>query len=347
MLKKLISGVTASLLALSLIGCSQDDDTSFEAEERVVNVYSARHYDSDKAMYERFEAETGIRVRTRQSGASQLLETMRAEGGESPADLVIAADAGTLWQFQEDGLLQPIAADRLAGDLPALAADDASWIGLSKRLRVIVVANDVPEDAIRNYGDLADPRWEGEICVRSSRNIYNLSLLGDLIDRMGPEAAEEWAAAVKGNFARDPQGGDTDQIRAVAAGACNIAIVNHYYWHRLANSASEDDREGTSATRIIFPDQSTGGTHRNVTGIGLAASSPNTEEALELIDFLLSTEGQGLLVVETGEIPLDPQADSMAGLDDARNAATNSAPLAVYGRNQAEAREIFDRVGWD
>ena len=347
MAKKLISGIAASLFALSLVGCSQDVGSSSDAEERVVNVYTARHYDSDKAMYERFEAESGIRVRTRQSGASQLLETMRAEGAESPADLVIAADAGTLWQFQEDGLLQPIPADRLEGALPALAADDASWIGLSKRLRVIVVASDVPESAISDYADLADPRWEGEICVRSSRNIYNLSLLADLIDRMGSEAAEEWAASVRGNFARDPQGGDTDQIRAVAAGACKIAIVNHYYWYRLANSASEDDREVTSATRIIFPDQRANGTHRNVTGIGFAASSPNTEEALELIDFLLSTEGQGLLVVETGEIPLDPGADSMAGLDDARNAVTNSAPLAVYGRNQAEARQIFDRVGWD
>ena len=338
----------AALLAASLVtGCSDETPDTDSDAERVVNVYTARHYDSDKEMYERFEEATGIRVRTRQGGAAQLLETMRAEGEDSPADLVIAADAGTLWQFQDDGLLQPIDLDRVEGERVDLSADDGSWVGLSKRLRVIVVANEVPDGAITSYGNLADPRWEGEICVRSSRNIYNLSLLADLIDRVGPADAEAWAAAVKGNFARDPRGGDTDQIRAVAAGACQVALVNHYYWFRLANSEAASDREVAAATQIIYPDQDNGGTHRNVTAIGLAAGSANTDAALELVNFLLSNEGQERLVVETGEIPLEPKAQAMDGLDEARTVQTNDASLSVYGENQAEARRIFNAVGWD
>ncbi len=316
-----------------------------------VNIYSARHYDSDRAMFDAFEAKTGIKVRVRQGDASQLLETMKQEGKASPADLVIAADAGTLWLFDEAGLLSPITDAALLARIPAdLRASDDSWIGLSQRLRVIVIdpARIAPGE-IANYRDLADPRYKGEICVRSSTNIYNLSLLADLIDRWGEAEAQSWAEGVVANMARAPQGGDTDQIRAVAAGECSIAIVNHYYWLRLSNSPADADRAAADATMVILPDGSPGGdgVHRNITGAALTASAPNRENAVALLDFLASADGQAMLIVETGELPIDPAVPGMAGLQPFAGADVRRLDLSKLGQNQATARIIFDRAGWN
>lgn len=346
----------ASITAAVLAACgSGSDEASTDgndvppvADAGVVNVYSARHYDSDAVMFERFTEETGIRVRVRQGDAAQLLETMKREGEASPADLVFAADAGTLWMFEDAGLLQPVDAPQIEALIPAELQDPGEeWLGLSKRLRVIVVDDELPEGAITSYRDLADPQWRGEICIRSSTNVYNLSLLADLIDRWGEEEAEAWAAGVVANMARTPQGGDTDQIKAVAAGECRIAVVNHYYWVRLLNSAAESDRNVAGATRLVFPDQDGEGTHRNITGVGYAASSANGDNAIRLIEFLASTEGQTLLVSETGELPIDAEAGRMDGLDAVSAAKVRALDLSILGQNQATARRIFDRVGWN
>lgn len=337
------------LAGLSACGDKPESAAGEPVPAGVVNVYSARHYDSDRAMFDAFTRQTGIRVRVRQGDASQLLETLRQEGAASPADIVISADAGTLWLFQDAGLLQPLDDPRLSAVIPAsLTETGHHWFGLSLRVRVIAVDPErVPDGAITRYSDLADPRWRGEICVRSSTNVYNLSLLGDLIDRWGQDQAGAWAAGVVANFARKPQGGDTDQIRAIAAGECAIALVNHYYWLRMANSQADADREAAAAVRLIFPDQDGEGSHRNITGAGIVASAPHREAAIALLEFLASPAGQEMLVRETGEFPIREGVSTMPGLEALSGYRLRENDLALLGANQALARQVFDRAGWN
>lgn len=314
----------------------------------VVNLYSTRHYDSDKALFAAFEAETGIEVRVREAGAAQLLETMASEGDQSPADLVLAADAGTLWRFKDRGLTQPLAAEAADSAVPETLRDpDGHWIGLAKRYRVIAYdpQQHAPED-VDEMADLAGERFDGELCVRSSANIYNLSLMAELIERMGADEAGAWAEAVAGNFARDPQGGDTAQIEAVAAGACSAAIVNHYYWVRLAESGSDAQRASAEATALSFADAGDG-VHRNVTGIAMAANAPNADNARALVNYLTTPEGQAMLVTETKEFPVVEGAALPTGLSAIAPGPESDVLLAVLGENQAEAQRLYDLAGWN
>ncbi|HEX5795646.1 MAG TPA: extracellular solute-binding protein, partial [Geminicoccaceae bacterium] len=212
------------------------------AEE--VNLYSSRHYDSDVAMYERFTAETGIEVNLIEGDADQLIERIKAEGRNSPADLLITVDAGRLWRAEEAGLLQPVESPVLDERIPAnLRHPEGKWFGLSQRLRAIVYAKDRVDPAeITTYQDLADPKWQGRICIRSSTNVYNQSLVASMIETLGVEPTEAWARALVDNLARPPQGGDSDQIKAVAAGECDLAVVNHYYLVRLIESEAAEDQ---------------------------------------------------------------------------------------------------------
>ena len=296
----------------------------------LLNVYSARHYDSDKELYKRFEDETGIRIRFRESGAAELLEAMKAEGDNSPADVIISSDAGTLYRFKDAGLMQPVESELLATRIPEHFRDpDNQWYGLAKRLRVIVYdpARVEPEQ-VDEYADLASANLEGDVCMRSSTNIYNLSLMGELIDRLGKDTAEAWARSVVANFARPPQGGDTGQIEAIAAGQCSVALVNHYYWVRMT--------------------QDSWGAHVNVTGAGVAAHAPHKEAAIQFIEWLAGEEGQFLLTTETKEIPLVAGAEMPEGLDRLPPDFKESVfPLNKLGENQAEAQAIYDRAGWN
>ena len=194
-----------------------------------LRIYSARHYDSDRLMYQAFENQTGIRVLYREAGANQLLETMKAEGANSPADLIIASDAGALWRFEDAGLTQALPEGEFESRIPARLLDDKrQWVGLARRVRGVAYDPErISPDQVDEWQDLADPSLEGEICVRSSTNIYNLSLMGEMIERWGADEAQAWAEGVVANMARAPQGGDTDQIEAVAAGLCGVAIINH------------------------------------------------------------------------------------------------------------------------
>jgi iron(III) transport system substrate-binding protein len=314
-----------------------------------LNVYSARHYDSDKEMYKRFEEETGIRVRFRESGAAELLEAMKAEGDNSPADVILSSDAGTLYRFKDAGLMQPIESDVLAERVPEHFRDpDGNWFGLTKRLRVIVYDPDrVTPDQVDEYADLASAAFEGEVCMRSSTNIYNLSLMGELIDRLGADTAEAWARSVVANFARPPQGGDTTQIEAVAAGQCSVALVNHYYWVRLTQG-SPAQRATVEKTSLSFPQQDSWGAHVNVTGAGVAAHAPHKEAAIQFIEWLTTEEGQFLLTTETKEIPLVSGAEQPAGLDRLPpDFKESELPLNRLGENQSEAQAIYDRAGWN
>lgn len=318
-----------------------------------LTIYSARHYDSDQIIYQTFEQMHGVKVEVREAKADQLLETLKAEGDNSEADLVIASDAGALWRFSDAGLTQKVSAPEIVSQIPAAYHDpDGDWFSLSRRLRLVAFDPDMFQASdLDTWGKLADPAKSGEICVRSSSNIYNLSLMGEMIARVGPDEASEWAAGIVANMARQPQGGDTDQIRAVAAGECGIAIANHYYWARLADSGVGADRAVAEATRLVVPGFGDDlGAHINITGVAITKTAGNVDLALDFVSFLLSEEGQALLVEETKELPLTSQISAEAAAGDTDSIASverSSVALSRFGENQAEAQILFDLAGWN
>lgn len=346
----------AASMLLAVAACGQPDTPAAAPQDSVtppaeavtLNVYSARHYDSDKAMYKQFEAETGIRVRFRESGAAELLEAMKAEGDASPADLIIASDAGTLYRFQEAGLTQAVTSDVLEEAIPAAFREaDGHWFGLAKRARVIAYdpTRLQPED-VDAYTDLANGKLQGELCMRSSTNIYNLSLMGEMIGRMGSETATAWARSLVANFARQPKGGDTTQLEAIAAGECSAAIVNHYYWVRLSQG-SDAERAVAAKTVLSFPEQNGVGTHVNVTAAAVAANATHKDAAVQFIEWLTTPEGQALLTTETKEFPIVAGATLPAGLSALPTFKQSDFPLSKLGETQAEAQAIYDRAGWN
>lgn len=344
-----------SLLPLvALAACGSPEPTNEAPDQTAVSetltIYSARHYDSDQILYDQFEADTGITVEVREASADQLLETMRAEGDQSPADLVIASDAGALWRFKDAGLTQGVSAPSLEAAIPEKMRDpEGHWYALARRVRLVAFDPErIEADAVDTWLDLSAPALEGEICVRTSSNIYNLSLMAEMIERIGAEAAQDWATGVASNFARQPQGGDTDQIRAVAAGECSVAIVNHYYWARLAASDSQSDADTAAKTQLIVPGfGDRGGAHVNVTGAAIAAGADNPETAIAFIDFLLTETGQSLLTLDTKELPLLDGETPSEGAAAIPPFEASSTPLVKFGENQAEAQRLYDLAGWN
>ncbi len=345
----------ALLAALALAGCTAQtpdpaNTDSPEAAAKTLTIYSARHYDTDQVLYDAYEAQSGVAIEVREAGADQLLETLRAEGSNSPADLVIASDAGALWRFQQAGLTQGVETDRLNALVPdRYRSADGHWFGLSRRVRLVAYDPErFSAEDLQSWAKLASPDKAGEICVRSSSNIYNLSLMAEMIERLGPDTAEAWARGIVANMARNPQGGDTDQIRAVAAGQCGLAIVNHYYWARLADSASADDQSVAARTALLVPDFGDGmGAHVNLTGAAITATADDVDAAADFIVFLLSPEGQRLLTMETKELPLLDGPLQTAGLERLPAFTASDIPPDILGENQAAAQRLFDRAGWN
>lgn len=338
------------LLAASaaLAACSAPAPDSGDSA-RVVNVYSARHYSSDDAIYAAFTEQTGIAVNLIAAGGDQLIERVRADGERSPADVIITVDAARLHRAEEAGLFAQSDFSALNATVPANLIDPESyWVSFAKRARVIAYSNTrVQPGEIETYEDLADPRWHGRICVRESGNAYNQSLLASIIARSGEAAAEAWARGVVDNMARPPQGGDTTQIEGVAAGVCDLAVVNHYYYALMANS-DEPARQAAAATvSLLFPNQQTSGTHINVSGAGIAVNAPHPVEARALIDFFFSDQAQRMFAELSNEIPViadtewdNPTLDAMLPfVEDDRN-------VSELGDHNATAQRIFDRVGW-
>jgi iron(III) transport system substrate-binding protein len=319
-----------------------------EPSRRFVNVYSARHYDSDRALYAAFEQATGIAVRVLPASAEQLLERMRAEGEATEADLVVAADAGNLWRLKDAGLLQAVTTPALEQGVPTRLRDpEGAYWGFTRRARVIVYRKDVvrPED-VATYDDLASPRFRGQIVARSSTNVYQLSTLASRIERLGADNARAWAAGVRANFARDPQGADTDQIKAVAAGEAQATLCNHYYFIRLQQSQDEADRAVAARVGLVFPDQAGDGTHVNISGAGVSVHAKRRDLAVQLLEYLVSDDAQTLLAPLNVEFPIRPNiapSPALAALGDFRE---ESIPLDALGRHQAEAAQIFEAVGW-
>ena len=313
-----------------------------------VNVYSARKEALIAPILDAFSEETGVAVRLVTGNAGQLHERLLAEGRNSPADLFVTVDAGNLHRARQAGLLRPVRSDILDAAVPARWRDpDGFWFGLSLRARVLVYAVDrVSPDDLSTYEALADPIWSDRVLVRSSSNIYNQSLIASMIEARGTAATEEWARGLVANLARDPKGGDTDQIRAVAAGEGDVAIVNTYYYGGLAASADPADRAAADATRPFFPNQGGRGTHVNISGAGVCAHAPNAAEALALLEYLAGETAQAAFAALNHEIPVRagaPSSDIVAGwgafeMDDL--------PLAVLGERNREAIELADRAGW-
>lgn len=335
-----------AFVTVALAGCGQSGEAG---DEQVVNLYTARHYDSDLPLYERFTRETGIRINRIEGKADELFARMRAEGENSPADVFIAADAGALWRAQQAGLFQPVTSDTLNTRIPAnLREPDGNWYGFSRRARIVAYdpAKVRPEE-IDDYADLASPRFRGKICVRSSDSVYNLSLVGALIEAWGSERADAWVRGVVANMARPPEGGDRDQIRAVAAGVCEIAITNSYYFIRMASGDDEADRAIAARLRIGYPSLDGQGAHVNISGGGVARHSPNRANAIRLLEFFASAEAQRHVSANNNEYPASPDVAAPPPVD-AYAARLTAHPMSVvaFARHQPDAQAMMSAAGW-
>jgi iron(III) transport system substrate-binding protein len=318
------------------------------AQEKVLNLYSSRHYQTDDALYANFTTKTGIKINRIEANEDALLERLKNEGARSPADVLLTVDAGRLWRAEQLGLFQPVASRTLMERIPGeLRHPDGLWFAFSVRARpIFYLKGAIDPSRIRDYEDLADPKWKGKICIRSSSNIYNLSLMGSMIANVGPAKAEDWAKAVVSNFARSPKGGDTDQIKAVAAGECQLAVANTYYYVRLMKSAKPDERAVAEKVGVIFPNQANRGTHVNVSGAGVLKNAPNRESAVKFLEYLASDEAQTYFANGNNEYPVAGKVQGnreLASLGDFRKDSLN---VSLLGRNQAAAQQIYDRAGW-
>ena len=334
-----LCGVAAAVVAGLFAGAAVAAD---------VNVYSARQTQLIKPVLDLFTKETGIAVHVLPAGQAQLLERLKAEGAAGPADLFIATDYAGLEAAKEAGVLRKTSSAVLERNVPAHLRDpDGTWFGLSARARVIFYAKDrVKPEELSTYENLADPKWKGRICVRSSTHPYNQTLLASMIAAIGPAEAERWAKGVADNLARKPQGGDRDQIKAVAAGECDLAIANTYYLGGLATSEKAEDREAAAKVAPFFPNQNGRGAHMNVAGAGITASSKNPENALKLLEFLSGPEAQRMFAEGNHEFPVSPTAarsDIVASWGEFRAERIGGAKIVAA---LPEAVRIFDRVGW-
>lgn len=314
----------------------------------VINVYSGRHYSSDEEIFKRFSEQTGIKVNLVKADSDQLISRLLVEGKTTPADLFITADVSRLSQAANQGLLQAIPNEIVADVVPSNMRDPMGmWTGLTKRARVIVYDKErVNKDEIKNYEDLANEQWKGKVLVRSSQSHYNQSLVASLINAMGVENASVWASKLVANFSQEPKGNDRDQVKSIAAGTGDVALVNTYYLGLLLNSTNNEEREVAKKVGIIFPNQDNRGTHINVSGVGLTAASPNKENAIELIRFLLSKESQEYLSSQNFEYPVNPEATWPALLTQWGTFKEDTVNLNLLNQYLPEAMMIANKAGW-
>jgi iron(III) transport system substrate-binding protein len=313
-----------------------------------VNLYSARKETLIKPLLDKFTQETGISVNLVTGKADNLITRLKSEDKYSPADLLLTTDVGRLYRAKEQGLTQPILVSEAIATLPNNFRDEQGhWLGLSLRARPLMVSVDrVDTKTISNLEDLVSPQWKGRVCIRSSSNIYNQSMVASLIAQMGESAAQEWVDGLVNNFARDPQGGDTDQIKAVAAGLCDVAIANTYYLAGMLSSQDETTQQQAKQVKVIWPNQSDRGTHINISGVALAKNAPNKDAALKLIDFLLSKESQLWYATTNHEYPILANVAWSELLQSFGTFKTEQVPLSQLGELNAAAVKMMDRAGW-
>lgn len=315
-----------------------------------LNLYSARHYDTDRMLYDRFTKETGIPIRLIEGDADQLIERIRNEGANSPADVLITVDAARLQRAKDAGVLAPVQSEALAARIPANLRDPAGyWFGFSMRARVIMYDKEKGKpEGLARLEDLADPRFKGQICVRSSNHPYNISLVGSVLAADGPERTEAWLRGLVANFARPPQGGDTPQFTAIVAGQCGIAIANTYYLVRYIAASDPEKKAIGERIGVIFPNQGPGdrGAHVNISGAGVAAHAPHREAAVKFLEYLATPEAQAYFANGNYEYPVVEgvaMAPALASLGTFRADRLNA---AVFAANSAQALQMMQRAGW-
>lgn len=316
--------------------------------DRVVNLYSARHYDTDTRIYDSFTQATGIKVNLIEADADPLIERIKSEGVNSPADILMTVDVGRLWQAEEQGLFQPTNSTTLNSAIPSnLRHPDGQWYGFTKRARVVMYdKSNVNPSQLSTYEELVDQKWRGKILVRSSTNLYNISLVASMVAAHGAQETEAWVRGLVANFARPPEGNDVGQLQACAAGIGPLAIANTYYLIRLAKSDEPAAKTIAEKVSIFFPNQRDRGTHVNISGAGVLKNSPNKEAAIQFLEHLASPESQEIFAQGNNEypvvqgVPLDSVLASYGSFkEDPINAAT-------IGSNSPEALRIMDRAGW-
>ncbi|MBA3599082.1 MAG: extracellular solute-binding protein [Methylibium sp.] len=344
----LSTGIKAAIVALALGGA-----LAAAAQEPVLNLYSARHYQTDEALYAGFTKATGIKINRVDADDAGILARLRSEGASSPADVVLLVDAARLWRAETEGLFQPVDSKLLESRLPAkLRGKDqgagSQWFGFSTRARVIVFnkANVQREDA-DTYQELADPKNKGKVCTRSGSHPYNLSLFGSIYEHIGAAATETWLKGVVANMSRSPKGGDTDQIRAVASGECGIAVTNSYYVARLMRSSKPEDKAVVEKIGVIFPNQDGWGTHVNIAGGALAKHAPHPEAGIKFLEYLASDSAQAHFANGNNEYPAVPSVKvANPALDALGSFKSELIPLSVVGLNSVRVQQLLDRAGY-
>lgn len=317
------------------------------AAEGELNIYSSRHYDTDEQLYSDFEKATGITINRIEGNADELIARMKAEGENSPADILITVDTSRLTRAKDAGVLQSIDSDVLESRVPAYLQDeDNQWFGFSQRSRIIFYDKDEVANPPLTYLDLADPAYKGKVCIRSSKNTYNQTLLASIVTHHGTDAARSWAEGVVANMARDPQGGDTDQIRGLVSGECDISVANSYYFARSIRKDVKGVSENRDQIGWLFPSQNTEGAHMNLSGGGVALHAPNKDNAVKFLEYLASDSAQAYFSAGNDEYPAVPGvglAPSIAALGHFKPDDVN---LSEVAKNLPEAQKIFNDAGW-
>jgi iron(III) transport system substrate-binding protein len=327
-----------------------------QAQEQVLNLYSARHYPTDEALYSGFTKATGIRIQRVDADDAGILARLKSEGSASPADVILLVDAARLWRAEVDGLFLPVKSAVLSDKIPEQLRAKAdpqgasAWFGLSTRARVIVYDKQrVKREDVDTYEELGDPKNKGRLCIRSGSHPYNLSLFGSMVEHIGPEATEAWLKGMVANMARAPKGGDTDQIRAVAAGECGVAVTNTYYLARLMRSNKPEDVAVTEKLSVAFPNQASWGTHLNIAGGAVARHSKHVPAAVKFLEYLASPEAQAHFANGNNEWPAakglsfdNPALKAMSG----GSFKSELVPISRVGMNQVKVQQMLDRVGF-
>jgi len=327
------------------------------AEEPVVNLYSARHYATDEALYTGFTKATGIKLNRVDADDAGIIARLKAEGEASPADVILLVDAARLYRGEKDGLFKPIQSQALNAAIPEnlrsqpTADGGISWFGLSTRARIIVYNKaHAQRDDVDTYEKLADPKNKGKLCIRSGSHPYNLSLFGAVNEHMGPEKTQAWLNGMVANMARDPKGGDTDQIKAVASGECQIAVTNSYYLARLMRSSKPEDVAVANKVGAVFPNQQSWGTHVNIAGGAVARYAKHPDNAIRFLEYLATPEAQNYFANGNNEWPtakgVHPDNPALKAMTGGKPFKSESIPISAVGAHMGAIQQMLDRAGF-
>ncbi|NHN29761.1 Fe(3+) ABC transporter substrate-binding protein [Paenibacillus agricola] len=338
----------ASPGAAAPAGTEKPAETPAKSKDQAVNIFTARHYAADTLVYEAFTKQTGIKVNEIKGTAEELVERLKREGQSSEADLFVTVDGGVLNYAKQNGVLQPIQSSTIDANVAKQWRDkDNNWIGIATRARVIVYAKDrIKPEQLSTYEDLATDKWKGKVLARSSTSLYNQSLVASFIELNGEAKAEEWAKGIADNLGRKPEGGDRDQAKGIAAKVGDVAIMNTYYVGQMLASKDAEEVKVAQNIGVFFPNQATNGTHLNISGAGLAKHAKNKDNAIKLIEFITSKEGQSMLIKESFEFPVNEKADLPELLKGWGTFKTQQIDFSKLGDHNKKAIEILNKVGW-